>query len=213
MGWLGTLGKVLGGVGSIAAAPFTAGTSLAWLPAALGAGGAALGAIGQSKAQNRDAQLGAQNDLERLLLAREGIESGRDQDFYNQGIQREQEGRASGTDAWRKLLAAQRTIEPGARPQLSPYSVAPRQRTGAELQGADAMTQEVMARLQGGNQLPMPTRRAPLPPVAMDPKLMKPGGLESAAGWLSPILAFLGQQGQTPTSSTQPIRSSPYVGF
>lgn len=201
MGW-GKLGSILGSIGSVAAAPFTGGTSLAWLPAALGAGGAALGAIGQSKTQNRDAQLGAQFDLQGLLLGREGLETARDRDYVDQSLAREQEGRTSGTDAWKKLIAAQRTINPGPRPQLSPYSVAPRQTTDVERAGADAMTQEVMARLQGGNSMAMPTRREALPMPAMDPKLMQPGGMESAAGWLAPILSFLGRQ---PTSSTQPV--------
>lgn len=40
------LGSILGTVGSIAAAPFTGGTSLAWLPAALGAGGAVADSLG-----------------------------------------------------------------------------------------------------------------------------------------------------------------------
>lgn len=182
MSFWGGLGKVLGTVGSVAAAPFTGGTSLAWLPAALGAGGAALGAIGQSKAQNRDAQYSGQLDLERLLMAR-------DQQQFNNTLAREQDGRESGSDAWRKLLAAQRTISPGPRPQLSPYSVAPRQATGAEMDGANAMTAEVMARVQGGNPLPMPAQR----PMSVDPRLLKPGGMEQAAGWLSPILSFMGQ--------------------
>lgn len=34
------LGRILGGIGSIVAAPFTGGTSLAWLPAAIAGGGA-----------------------------------------------------------------------------------------------------------------------------------------------------------------------------
>lgn len=41
---LGSILKVLGGIGSVAAAPFTGGTSLAWLPAAL-AGTAAAGGL------------------------------------------------------------------------------------------------------------------------------------------------------------------------
>lgn len=39
------LGSILGGIGSIVAAPFTGGTSLAWLPAALAGGGAVIDGI------------------------------------------------------------------------------------------------------------------------------------------------------------------------
>lgn len=44
MGW-GSWLKVLGGIGGAAAAPFTGGTSLAWLPGVLGAAGVAGGAL------------------------------------------------------------------------------------------------------------------------------------------------------------------------
>jgi hypothetical protein len=172
MGWLSAIGKGLGAIGGIAAAPFTGGASLAALPAILGAGGAALGAISQGQASNRGQEFGGQLDLERLLMDR-------DAQFQNQQIAREQEGRTSGKDAWRRLLSAQHTISPGARPSLSPYSVAPRQATGAELQGADAMTQEVLARLMGGNPIAEPTQR----PLAVDPKLLKSGWLEKLAGY------------------------------
>ena len=55
MGFWSGLGKVLGVAGAGIAAPFTGGTSLSALPAILGAGGAALGALGQSAATNRGA--------------------------------------------------------------------------------------------------------------------------------------------------------------
>jgi hypothetical protein len=65
------------------------------------------------------------------------------------------------SSAWESLLSAQRTLNPGARPQLAgKYAVAPRTATGIERQGADALTPEVMARLQGGNPIAVPTRRA-----------------------------------------------------
>lgn len=59
------MGNVLSGlltVGSIAAAPFTAGTSLAWLPAAAGATGAAIAGIDASNDQK--AAAAAQNAAE-----------------------------------------------------------------------------------------------------------------------------------------------------
>jgi hypothetical protein len=169
--WSG-LGKIGGAIGSVAAIPFTGGLSAAALPGIIGAAGAGLGAISQGQAQNRGQEFEGQLDLERLLMDR-------DSQFFNQNMARQQEGRESGQDAWRRLLSAQRTISPGPRPQLSKYSIAPRQSTGAELQGADAMTQEVMARLQGGNPIAAPTQR----PMSVDPKLLKSGWLEKLLGY------------------------------
>lgn len=172
MGFWGGLGKVLGAVAPIAAAPFTGGASLAALPGILGAAGQGLGALSQGQAQNRGAQFEGQLALEKLLMER-------DQQGFSNAIAREQEGRAGSTDAFRKLLAAQRVSNPGARPQLSPYSVAPRQATGAELQGADALTQEVLARLTGGNPIPQFSAHQNV----VDPKLLKAGFWEKLAGY------------------------------
>lgn len=156
----------------------------------LGGAGAGIGAASQGAASNRGAQFEGQLGLERLLMDR-------DKQFYDMQLGREKEGRDGGTDAWRKLLAAQHTLSPGARPSLSPYSVGPRQATDMERQGADAMSQEVMARLQGGNPIAAPTQR----PMSVDPSLLKAGTGEKVGGWLAPILTFLGQN-QQPVSRT-----------
>jgi hypothetical protein len=165
---------VASGVGSAAAAG-----GGGWLssllggrvPDLIGAAGAGLDAISQGQGKARGDKFGAQMDLERLLMDRE-------RNDQNMRISREQEGRASGTDAWRRLLAAQRTLTPGPRPQLSPYSVASRQATGAEREGADAMTREVMARMTGGNPIPQVTER----PMDVDRGLMDAGWLERLTG-------------------------------
>jgi hypothetical protein len=149
-----------------------------------GAGGAALGAISETQANNRGTQFGGQMDLERLLMDR-------DESTMRQTIAREQEGREGGSDAWRKLMAAQNTLSPSTRPSLSPYSVAPRTATDPERQGAEAMSAEVLARLQGGNPLAPVERR----PMSIDPNLLRPGGVEQATGWLSPVLSFIGRRG------------------
>ena len=202
-GWL----KPLGAIGAAVAAPFTAGTSLAALPAILGAGSAALGGASQAKATNRGSQFDGQLALAKLLMERDassaGLNADADRDYFNQSVAREQEGRASGSDAWRKLLAAQHTLSPGATPHLSPYSVAPRQATGAERQGADAMVAEVMARLQGGNPIAAPRRRdvdLPNDPRRIiDPNLLRAGAGESTMGWLSALLGGLGAAGSART--------------
>lgn len=56
---MGDIAKTVLTVGSIAAAPFTAGTSLAWLPAAAGAGAALMGGF-DSAAQQRQAGAAAE---------------------------------------------------------------------------------------------------------------------------------------------------------
>ena len=170
MGFWSTVGKIAKVAAPVVAAPFTGGASLAALPGVIGAG---LGEISQSTAHNRGEKFGGQLDLERALIERE---------FMNN---------QSRKSAWSGLKSAQHTINPGARPQLSPYSVAPRQSTGAELQGADALTQEVMARLQGG-----PGR------TNVDTSLLDPGIWERITGYGSAGLSGLNalRQSQQPPS-------------
>lgn len=178
-GWL----KGLGAIGAGVAAPFTGGASLSALgPLLAGGAGAAMSGGSQQAASNRGAKFDGQLDLQQLLMARDG-------QAFDQNLRREQEGRASGTDAWRKLMAAERVGNPGARPQLSPYSVAPRQAAESELYGADALRAEALKRLTGGNQLPMPQQS----PMQVDPSLLNAGGLETAGNWLGPLLSFLGR--------------------
>jgi hypothetical protein len=147
----------------------------------MGAISAGLGAIAEGKAHNRGEKLSGQMDLARLLMDREA-------DFQGQSIAREQEGRAGGMDAFRRLLMAQRTLNPGARPQLSPYSVAPRVAGMDERAGAEGMSREVLARLLGGNPLEAVKRTE----LGVDPKLLNPGKLEQILGYAAPILSGAG---------------------
>lgn len=182
MAFLSGLGKVLGIAGAGVAAPFTGGGSLAALGPILGAGGAALGAISQSKAQNRGAEFTGQMDLEKLLLDRE-----RQAQAF--AIAREQEGRAAQRDAYRNLRAAEHLGSPGALPAISPYAVARRAPTEAELTGAEALKREALARLAGGNPIAAQTPRD----LAVNPDLLKAGGVEKFAGYLFPALSLLGR--------------------
>lgn len=180
-GWLKPVGKfALGalGVGGGADENKIAST----VAQILGGAGAGLAGMGQDAAANRGAQFEGQAMLD-------AIQTSRDRDYWDQSLQREQDGRASQSDAWRKLLHAQRISNPVARPNVSPYQAAQRMPTDMERSGADAMSQEVMARLSGGSSLPVPERR----PVTVDPNLLKAGGLEKTSGWLAPILSFLGR--------------------
>lgn len=148
----------------------------------LGAAGAATGSISQAKASNRGEQFGGQMDLQRLLMER-------DQQAFNNDVLYQREGRTSQSDAARKLIASQRLSSPSAKPMLSPYDTPQRTPTGMEMQGMDALSREVLARLQGGNPLQRPTQA----PMQVDPKLLKAGKLEQILGYASPALSFLGR--------------------
>lgn len=184
MGFWSTLGKIGLGAAGAAAAPFTGGASLmATLGSAgLGAAGAASGAFSQSQANNRGEKYGGQIDLERLLMERE-------RNNQTMRINREQEGRASSSDAFRKLLASTHLLSPGSRPQLSPYSVKPRAVTTEEMRGSGAMIDDSLRRLEGGNPIPQVTDR----PVNVDPNLLNAGWLEQITGVASPALGIWSQ--------------------
>jgi hypothetical protein len=163
----------------------------------LGAGGSAAGAMSHGAAQNRDAQFSGQMDLASLLMQRDAelqrLRAGADNDYTSNQIARENSGMATRGDAWHKLLSAQHTLSPAQMPNVSPYAAPQRQATGAEQQGANALTSEVMARLEGGNPIAGIERRNPtLDPVGVDPKLLRPGGIERFGGILSPILSGIG---------------------
>ena len=162
------LGSILGKIGKAALNIGTGGIAGTIMDIA----GSGLGAISQAKAQNRGEKFGGQLDLERLLMDRES---------QGAGLQ---------SDAWRKLLAAQRVMNPGQRPQLSPYSIKPRVATPAELTGADALTRDVLARLS-----------QPARPLAVDPGLLNAGVMEQIAGYSSPLLKGLSRlpKGKIPT--------------
>lgn len=221
MGFWSTLGKIGGAAAAGIAAPMTGGASLMSLPTILGGAGAALSAGSAQSANNRGNQYAGQMDLAQLLMARDlarlGLERNADNDYLDNQIAREQEGRAGRQDAWKALLSAQHTMSPGAKPQLSPYSVAPRQATDMERQGADAMSQEVMARLTGGNPIAAVTRQNVAfnydPMTTIDPRLLKAGKMETAGNWLGPILSYLGQSDRDgqPQASTPPLNRGPRV--
>lgn len=180
--------------------------------AAVGAAGAGLGAMSQGMANNRGGKLSAQMDLARLLLDRDQNYFSNQMDVaktgFDQSIRAADEGRTSASDAFRKLLASQRVLSPGARPQLAgQYSVAPRQATDMERQGASALSNEVMARLMGGNPVrpsTMPTARQT--DLGVDMSLANPGRMERILGYASPALTFLGRNRQGP----QTISNDPY---
>lgn len=160
----------------------------------LGGAGAGLGAYSQARASNRGNQFAGQLDLGQLLLQREALKGQADRDYHSQSLSREQDGRAGRRSAWLDLHRAQRTLSPAQRPNVSPYAAPQRMSTAEERAGADALTREVMARLQGGNPLPEVTRREVATPN-VDTDLLRAGGAERVTGVLSPILRLLGRGG------------------
>jgi hypothetical protein len=188
MGLWSTLAKI----GGIAAAPFTGGASLA-LPAVLEAGGSMLSAGANASASNRGAQIEAAIEQERLRQQQQ-------RDYRDALVQREQEGRASATDAFKKMQQATYLIHRGdynpatvtsqGQPmQLASFGFGPRASTETELTGSHALRNEVMQRLQGGNQIP--EVQAPTP-FTIDPKLLKGSIWEKLAGIAGPALATYG---------------------
>lgn len=202
--------------------------------ALLGIAGAGLGGGSRAAALNRQGDFYGGLDLATLLnqreMGRQNLLAGADNDYTSNQIARSQEGRASGQDAWRKLLSAEHTLDPGARPQLAgPYNIAPRQANPIERQGADALANEVMQRLQGGNPIAEVTKRpvdlAYDPMSTVDPRLLKAGKGEKWSGWLGAILSGLsglgggsnpgkdtGRDSATQTPSPQPPNTPPPPG-
>lgn len=166
-----------------------------------GAGGAAAGGYAKDAASNRDAQYAGQLDLAKLLAQRDQNQAqlnlNADNSYTSNQIARQQEGDASAQNAWRRLLSAQHTLSPSAMPNITPYAMARRQPTDAETQGANALTSEVMQRLQGGNPITPVTRTDVTlgydPMSTVDPNLLKAGTGERLSNILGPALAFLGR--------------------
>ncbi len=197
MGW-GWLGKLGAGI----AAPFTGGASLAAIPV-IDAIGAGLGGASQASANNRGQRFNGQMDLAALLMARDrsmaDLNAQADNDFFDQTVRREQENRTGRDDAWKKLLSAQRVTNPGARPQLSPYSTAPRQATHAETTAATALSEEARNRLLTGNPMPEVTRRTVSigdPRDTVDARNLNAGRGEQLSGWLSALLSGYSNSGR-----------------
>jgi len=184
MGFWSGLGKVLSIAGPIAAAPFTGGASLlgmaglggttaATIGGIAGAAGSALGGLGDSQAKNRGAELASQNELSKQLLLR-------DKAYQDALVTREQEGRKAEGTNFARLLSAQHALSPASMPSVSPYAASQRQATGAEAQGADLLTQQVLARMAAGNPIPMPEKTD----LMINRKLLKPGAAENWTNWL-----------------------------
>lgn len=163
------------------------------------AAGAGLNAGSNAAAANRGTKLAGQFDLGTLLANRDqaGITNNlnADNSYTSNQIAREASGVSTRDDAWRKLQSAQHALSPSVMPKVSPYAVAKAPPTEATQQGANALTQEVMARLTGGNAV-APVQRTDTafkydPMSTIDPRLLDAGKGEKISGILGSILSAL----------------------
>jgi len=171
------LKKIFAPAAAVAAAPFTAGTSLAWLPAAIGAGGAALSGASQASAQNRGSRIQAlmAQDVARLRAEQERRESERD-------IMRKLAQTAYIGSGGYQAPASPRTITlGGAQMALPSFGFGPRGSSEAEISAAKSLEAELLKRLAGPGWQPSDYM-----------KHAKAGKLESLGGWLGAGLGAYG---------------------
>lgn len=169
-----------------------------------GMAGAGLGAAAQSNAANRgtniDVGFGEEQmnqGRERLRLDASRLSQDQLNDYYDNSIARETEGRTGRNDAMRGVQQAEylKNRSGYAAPSgTSAIGFGPKASTDAEKQAAELMRMEVMKRLEGGNPLEAPTMPTPVQPgmpgqYQVDPKLRKPGMFEKIAGVAAPVLA------------------------
>lgn len=141
MSFWSALGKIAAPIGALAAAPFTGGTSLAWLPAAIGAGGAALSSASGSMANNRGTSAELTLDANRQ--------------FEDELLKREMEKRANRNDALKQSVFASLLSQyhPAQRPMG--ISQSPFQGLGdIGGQATNFAAQDALTRLKAGDQLP-----------------------------------------------------------
>lgn len=162
------------------------------------AAGAGLAAGSNAAANNRGNQYAGQLDLAQLLSGnannQANLNLNADNSYNTNQIARQTSGDASAQNAWRRLQSAQHALSPSVMPSVSPYTVARTPPTAATQDGANALTQEVMARLQGGNPI-APVNRTDVsignPTAGVDPNLLKAGKGEKTTGILGAILSAL----------------------
>jgi hypothetical protein len=131
--------KPLAGAGLAAAAPFTGGTSLAWLGPLLGAGGAALGGWGAGKIAGR------QSDAEKAALGGLGATTGIQTDVAKQALGTAGQYQGMATPAmqqsmafWSRLLGNRQAMSEALAPEIGAI--------GEQFQGARTSALQTMPR-------------------------------------------------------------------
>lgn len=175
-----TLAKVAGIVG----APFTGGASL--IPTIASAAGDAIGAATSASAKNRGTKIDAG-------LAEEQVNQNRQQELRNSLVQREQDRRAGGNNAFRELQHAQYLQGAGGytpKNGLKSFGFGPKASTDYEKQMAANYAQEQGQRLEAKDSL---TPQVTDPGAyQIDPKLMNSSMWEKLGGIAAPILSGYG---------------------
>lgn len=135
----------------------------------IGAAGSVLGSMGKTAAANRGSALEAQQNQDRINIARAV------------------EDRASRGDAWKKLLNAQYVLGGGSQFKapagLPSYGFGPHAPTADTMAGARGLSAEVMNRLVNGSTLP----------PGADMSLTKPGAFEQFTNVAAPAASVFGQ--------------------
>lgn len=195
------MAKIGGVVGGAVAAPFTGGTSLAWLPGVLSAGGQALGNMAGASAANRGEQ--TQTQLQHDAL---GLGANRQYEDALQGraqldLAQRTDDRAATNDAFRNALRAALASNmqdasfsrPQGVPNISFSGGARPSALGPQGQQAgNEMFRLALQRLQQGGQyqqLPPPERFTPS-------ALPKQGFMENVLGPVSTGLTVAGKIAQ-----------------
>ena len=174
------LGKIFGGGGGGAG----------W-GGVLDAAGSAIGGMASGAAKNRGEQVGVEYGQEEMRQGQQGLDQRAMRDFYDTLMARERGERDSGKDALRSLQHAE-YIKGGGRPyeapttasgfQLPAYGFGPSAKTETEQAGAAGLIKELMARLQGGYDVPRPEMPTPREPFTVPDEHRKAGAWEKIAG-------------------------------
>jgi hypothetical protein len=170
-------------------------SSLARSPEAYKAGANMLASGAETMANNRSASLDAATNQERLRQNQFGLDTQRQNSMFDELVARSQEGRASGTDAWKKMQYGDYVANGGSEYKpangLPSYGFGPHASTDVEKQGAEALRAEAMQRLQGGNPIDIPAYPTTTP-FTYDPKLTKGSTAEKLMGYGSAALGTWG---------------------
>jgi hypothetical protein len=168
---------------------------------ALSAAGSALGGAAEASAANRGSQLEAAALAEQLNQARQA-------QYVDQQLARSAEGRASGTNAWKKMQQAEYLANAtGYMPAAGTpsYGFGPKAATATERDAATKFSGEAMTRINAGDSL--------LPQVVnpgrfqFDPKLLKASGFEKFANIASPVLTGIGAMAATNNDPLAALRA------
>lgn len=200
------LGSILGGIGSIVAAPFTGGTSLAWLPAAIGAGGAVADSLAAGRAQGRGAAAQAntqqQQQLLQALLAQEQANQNRaNLDLNQRNFQLTAPNKRGSTAVLGDLLSRAQDVKITPRAGLEKYvpqvtgGFKPSNLSPETRQLGQSMTQNALTQQLKGDSFTNPpvqdfSQAKPLP-------LPQANGLDKFLSIAGPIAGIAGAVGQS----------------